>query len=309
MRLQLLIEQYIAYRRSLGEQQRSNGCTLRAFGHFIGDDTTIADVSLERVEAFLPGKGPITLSWYSKLSVLRQFYKYAVSRGYTANAPLPIVLPKLPPAFVPYIYSPNELEKLVHTAKNYDHICLAPETIQMILIVLYGMGLRLLELINLDRTHVNLTDSLITVHQGKFGKTRLLPIGSQLQRALQGYISRRPTSPANTPFFTNRAGGRIKPSTLQHNYRKLCCRAQISRSDGGRYQPRLHDLRHTFAVHRLTSWYRQGADVQKLLPQLSAYLGHVNIQATQVYLTMTPELLQQAGNRFEQYVMEENLHV
>jgi site-specific recombinase XerD len=69
----------------------------------------------------------------------------------------------------------------------------------------------------------------------------------------------------------------------------------------------MHDLRHTFAVHRLTSWYRQGADVQKLLPQLSVYLGHVHIRATQVYLTMTPELLQQASNRFEQYIEKEYL--
>jgi integrase/recombinase XerD len=67
----------------------------------------------------------------------------------------------------------------------------------------------------------------------------------------------------------------------------------------------LHDLRHSFAVHRLTSWYRQGADVQKLLPQLSVYLGHVCIRHTQVYLSMTPELLHEAGRRFEQYVTEE----
>jgi integrase len=81
--------------------------------------------------------------------------------------------------------------------------------------------------------------------------------------------------------------------------------AGVERNDGASYQPRLHDLRHTFAVHRLTSWYREGADVQKLLPQLSVYLGHVCLSSTQVYLSMTPELLASASSRFERYAGKE----
>jgi site-specific recombinase XerD len=77
----------------------------------------------------------------------------------------------------------------------------------------------------------------------------------------------------------------------------------VLRYDGGRYQPRLHDLRHAAAVHRLISWYRQGADVQRLLPQLATYLGHIHIAATQRYLTMTPELLHEASQRFERYAL------
>jgi integrase len=97
----------------------------------------------------------------------------------------------------------------------------------------------------------------------------------------------------------------VTTDTLRHNYRLLCERAGVRREDGARYQPRLHDLRHTFAVHRLTSWYRQGADVQRLLPHLSVYLGHVHIRTTQVYLSMTPELLQEANIRFERYAGKE----
>jgi len=80
--------------------------------------------------------------------------------------------------------------------------------------------------------------------------------------------------------------------------------ARVQRHDGGCFQPRLHDMRHSFAVHRLISWYRQGADVQRLLPQLATYLGHVHIAATQRYLTMTPELLREASQRFERYAWE-----
>jgi integrase len=93
--------------------------------------------------------------------------------------------------------------------------------------------------------------------------------------------------------------------TLQNAFKRLRNHAGIHRTDGGRYQPRLHDLRHTFAVHRLTSWYQQGADVQRLLPNLSVYLGHINVASTQVYLTMTPELLQEASARFESYARRE----
>jgi site-specific recombinase XerD len=79
----------------------------------------------------------------------------------------------------------------------------------------------------------------------------------------------------------------------------------LRREDGAYFQPRLHDLRHTFAVHRLVAWYRQGADVQLLLPKLSTYLGHIGLAETQHYLTMTPDLLREAGRRFESYAAVE----
>ena len=310
MNLQLLIEQYIAYRQSLGEQQKSNGCTLRAFGHFIGAGVQIADVHPDQVKVFLAGTGPITVNWHIKLSVLRNFYQYAISREYAAEAPLPTVIPKRPPGFVPHIYSLEEMRRLLHTAKsdNPYRTGIRPDTMHAILLVFYSTGLRIQELINLDRVDVNFAESTMKVIQSKFGKTRLVPFGPQLHHALQDYSKRRPASPGESPFFTTCHARRIKKVTLQHTFRVLCDRAGIRRTDGARYQPRIHDLRHTSAVHRLTSWYRQGADVQKLLPFLSVYLGHVNIRATQVYLSMTPELLEEAGKRFEQYATRAVCH-
>lgn len=308
MNLQSLIEQFIAYRQSLGEQWPAN-CTLRAFGRFIGADVEAADVSPEKVNCFLAGAGPITLTWHIKLSGLRTFYHYAVSRGYVAKAPLPTVLPKRPPTFVPHVYSHEELCRLLQAAKRFDRpLCLEPGALHLMLLVLYGTGLRVSELVGLARTDVNLTERLMKVRQSKFGKTRLVPFGPQLHKVLLEYDKQHPSSGDGDPFFATRLGGRVKADTLQHNYRILCDRTGIRRTDGARFQPRIHDLRHTFAVHRLISWYRQGADVQKLLPFLSVYLGHVHIRATQVYLSMTPELLEEAGNRFEQYATKEVRH-
>jgi len=130
-----------------------------------------------------------------------------------------------------------------------------------------------------------------------------------LQNALARYAEKRilPASRAEnpqTPFFVTRQGVALNYHLVENAFGRLRVHARIRRSDGWSHSPRMHDLRHAFAVHRLVSWYRQGANVQKLLPQLSTYMGHGDISSTQWYLTMTPELLSQAGQRFEHYAWD-----
>jgi site-specific recombinase XerD len=308
MNLQSLIAQYISYRRSLGEQWRPNS-HLNGFGNFMGADTDIDDIKPDKVRKFLEGADPITQTWHIKLGVLRNFYKYALSRGYAHESPLPTVIPKRPPTFVPHIYSQEELRRLFQVAKSFQRsLRIEPHTLHLMLVTLYATGLRLQELLNLNRTDVNLPEAVITVIKSKFGKTRLVPIGPQLQVLLSEYDKHRPPHQKNAPFFATREGNRIKADTFQHNFRILCSRAGVHREKEACYQPRVHDFRHTFAVHRLISWYRQGADVQLLLPVLSIYMGHVNIRATQVYLNMTPELLEEANARFEKYATKDYCH-
>ena len=106
----------------------------------------------------------------------------------------------------------------------------------------------------------------------------------------------------DSTFLANRDGTPLVKGTVQTAFAKLLQAAGIERSDDGRRAPCLHSLRHTAAVNRLTSWYRRGADVQRLLPALSTWLGHAHLDGTQVYLSMTPELLQEASLRFDHYV-------
>jgi site-specific recombinase XerD len=301
MNLLPLIDQFIKYRQAMGEQWSSN-CTLRAFARSIGANADIADVTPAQINRFLVGTGPVTLTWHIKLGSLRSFYQYAISRGYVDRSPLPTIFPQRPPAFIPHVYTHEELTRLLQAAKSFERpSSLEPGALHLILLVIYATGLRIRELVRLDRADVNLPECLMKVRESKFGKTRLVPFAPQLQRVLLEYQSHHPASSDKIPFFAARCGGRIKPDTLQHNYRALCDRIGLCRTDGASHQPRIHDLRHSFAVHRLISWYRQGADVQRLLPLLSVYLGHVHIRATQVYLSMTPDLLEEASNRFEQY--------
>jgi hypothetical protein len=111
-----------------------------------------------------------------------------------------------------------------------------------------------------------------------------------------------------SPFFVGRNGKKINMDTFRGASQQLRDHAGLHRTGGPRCQPRLHDMRHTSAVHRLTAWYREGKDVQLLLPQLPVYLGHTHLAATQVYLTMTPELLREASLRFELYGRGEGHH-
>jgi integrase/recombinase XerD len=177
-----------------------------------------------------------------------------------------------------------------------------------LLLLLYGTGLRVSEALALNQAEVDLTTAVITIRATKFYKTRLVPLGAELQQALAAYRAQRPsTSDAKAPFLTNKDGTRLIYRTINQAFGKLRKRAGVQRQ-AGRFQPRMHDLRHTFAVHRLVSWYQSGADVQRLLPQLSTYLGHAHLRATQVYLTMTPELLTAASARFAAYASQEVPH-
>jgi site-specific recombinase XerD len=309
-----LVTHYVTFRRTLGERCRTNEALLRSFCRSVGPQAPLAGITAAAIDAFLAGGGPVTSTWHIKYHALKGFFRFAVSRGHLDEAPLPAVLPKRPPHFIPYIYARDELRRLLDAIPTYRRYRarIEPETLRAILLLLYGAGLRAREALNLTIADVDLPKALLMVRDTKFFKSRLVPIGRDLTRVLTEYAHWRDlthlTAGGESRFFLGRRGAAIHLRTLEGTFQRLRDRAQVRRCDEARYQPRLHDLRHTFAVHRLTEWYRQGADVQRLLHHLSVYLGHAHLAATQVYLTMTPELLQQAGARFERYACGEDSH-
>jgi integrase/recombinase XerD len=314
MNLQHVVEEYATFRRTLGERFGVNGNVLKAFCKALGEDTALQDVAPERVSAFLSGTGPLTASWHVKHNALQGFYRYAISRGFVARSPLPMVIPKRPPAFQPYIYSQAELRHLMDATSSYQRNrgSLEPLTVKTLLLLMYGAALRASEVLSLKNTDVDLPNAVLTVRDSKFFKTRLVPLGTATTRILLDYANGRSqcgcSHDAESPFFVGRRGKKILLNTLEGAFQQLRQYAGLRRDGGPRCQPRLHDLRHTSAVHRLTAWYREGKDVQLLLPQLSVYMGHTHLAATQVYLTMTPELLHEASLRFELYAGREGHH-
>ena len=315
MKVNDLVTQFVAFRRTLGERFKTNEFLLRRFCREVGPRTPITRIRLKVVRKFLDDTGPITRSWHAKYFALKGFFQFAVSRGDLREAPLPTEIPKKPPLLVPYIYSREEIRRLldaIPSATRGKFCRMESATMRAILLLMYGAGLRRGEVLNLSIADADLANSLLTIRNTKFFKSRLVPISHDLTEVLREYASWRkdahPRAGVEGTFFVGRHGEAIHRCTLDNAFKRLREHAGVRRSDGGRYQPRMHNLRHSFAVHRLTEWYRQGTDVQRLVYHLSVYLGHAHLSDTQVYLTMTPELLQQAGKRFERYARGEDNH-
>jgi site-specific recombinase XerD len=295
----------------MGAGFKDAGGLLAAFGRAMGEDIDIADVSFEQVRAFAFGNDGYSRR---KHNALTGFYRYAVNRGYVTESPLPSAVPKSHDPFTPYIYSRDEVRRLLEATSSYrkTNRCLEPHTFRAILLLLYGAGLRVSEALHLTLDNVDLQSAVLTIRNTKFNKTRWVPLGPELQKALMRYATTREqqdhSCAASAPFFVERAGTHVPHNTIGHAFQTLRNYAGVVRADNAACQPRMHDLRHTFALHRLISWYREGADVQKLLPQLSTYMGHIDIASTQWYLTMTTDLLLEASARFEQYAFQEVCH-
>jgi integrase/recombinase XerD len=303
MKLRQVIEQYITLKQSLGFRFRTERRILKGFGKAMGK-ITIGQVSPMAVRTYLDGQGAVTPYWMRKWGTLRGLYRFALARGMARRSPLPQRAPKVAVPFTPYIYSQAELRRLLQAVTPERTKGLSPQTMRTLLLVLYGAGLRLSEALKLEQADVDIKERLLQVRQSKFFKSRLVPIGSKLAKVLKDYQAERPEDDgSHRRFFRANKGTPVSGATAERVFRALRLAADVKRPAGCRYQPRLHDLRHTMATHCLVNAYRQGADVQALLVNLSVYLGHIDLSGTQKYLTITPDLRQRASARFARYAL------
>jgi site-specific recombinase XerD len=313
MKLTQVVDDYVRLKRSLGFRFRSAEKILKAFARHAGP-VAFDEVGQDVVAGFLRGpRPPIRSTWHTKHSALAGLVRFALQRGLLSTSPLPFQIPKRPEYAKPYIYSTEELQQILDGSKILDArnrksgqaAGVAPLTFRTLVLLLYGAGLRISEAVALTVDDVDLTAGLLVVRNTKFFKTRMLPIGPRLSSALKLYAETRLAllnrPPSADTYLLGRHGIAISRQVAERYFRMVRSHVGIGRRDGSYFQPRMHDLRHTFAVHRLVTWYRQGADVQLLLPKLSTYLGHIGLAETQHYLTMTPDLLGEAGQRFERY--------
>jgi integrase len=308
MKLAALIEQYVEYKRSLGMVFKSQAVRLKAFLAEIGD-VELDHIAPKQVLMHLDGKvGPTTYHWFSKYQSLRPFFRYAIDRGHLQTCPLPKTLPKKPPQFRPYIYTVAEVKRLLDAAdcRHQSDWLLDPHTARTMILLLYGTGLRIGEATRLKLEDVDLDNQLLTIRETKFYKSRLVPVGNDLAKVLRSYHDHQwngwsPT--AESTFLSCRERRPIKHQTARLVFYRMRAEAKVWRDKTASYQPRLHDFRHTFAVTRLVTWYRDGKNVQRLLPHLATYLGHARLQETTRYLNMTKELMQEASQCFERYAL------
>ncbi len=312
MRLHALVDTYLTHKRSLGMRMHTEARELRFFCNQMGN-IELTRVPSHAVLAFVgdarkPGR------WRVRYGILSSFYRYALEREFVKTSPLPPRQPKFPAQTPPYIYSTAELERLLVAAAALPsaYFRLQPETYQTLLLLLYGSAIRIGEALALSVHDVDLALGLLMIRETKFFKHRLVPIGPKLRQVLHQYAQQRRALPLpeeeTSCFFCNRSGHGLHHGEVGAIFRRLRTQAGIRRMSGPRAQPRLHDIRHTSATHRLIGWYREGKDVQQLLPYLATYLGHRDLESTQRYLTLTPELLAHASARFHRCLQPENHH-
>jgi site-specific recombinase XerD len=307
-----VITDYLAARRAQGVQLRSGARVLRQFARETGN-LPLDAVTRQAVATFLSGHGALSAAWTTKYRLLTGLYRFAMARGHAEISPLPELKPKLPPQQSPYVYSHAELLSLLNATAVLKSVLshLRPQTYRTLLLILYGAGLRISEAITLTVVDVDFTERVLTIRKTKFYKSRLVPIGVQLAAAMTAYFAQRSTLPMpkgqESTFLCSRSGCHLTYQSVVTQFQRIRSQAGITCPSGELRPPRIHDLRHTAAVHRVLAWYQCGKDVQQLLPYLATYLGHVDIASTQRYLHMTPELLREASKRFAAYAQYENV--
>lgn len=215
MKLHCLITQYIAFRESLGEDFSSQARLLRQFSRVTGPELEAHEVQPDWVRTFLDGTRPLSSYWHRKQSILRGFYRYAITHGLLTFSPLPAQAPKRPPAMTPYIYTHEELGHLLDATTSFGRYArqIEPETFRAMLLLLYGAGLRLCEALALNRSDYDLEIAVLTIRNTKFHKTRLVPLGADLNQALATYMAqhhRTGSSASETvPLFPGKNSARL----------------------------------------------------------------------------------------------------
>jgi len=229
----------------------------------------------------------------SRVHIVRQFGEFLVRQGLNAYIPDGTLTPKKIMAFTPYIFSEAEIQNLLHAADNLKQRAVSSHrhlVIPLIFRMLYGCGLRLGEACSIRIRDVDLELGVLTIRDAKFGKDRLVPMAESLTEKLRYYAQSELKLSGTDDFFLPAPDdGPYNIGSIYGTYR--CLLWQCGISHGGRgVGPRLHDLRHTFAVHCLKRWVRQGVDLYAALPVLSEYLGHSTLDGTQRYLRLTADL-------------------
>jgi len=301
--LQERLDEYLALRRALGHRLERAGRLLAQFLAFLderGARTITAELALEWA-APPPASGS---NWHAlRLGVVRGFATWLHAIDPAVEVPPADALSWRSRRATPYLYRDEEIAALLAAAAIFSTPHRAA-TLRTLIGLLAVSGMRVGEAIRLDRPDVDYRGGLVVVRESKFGKSRELPLHPTTLAALRRYLRRpdRPAAAAATPaVFVSAAGTRLLYCGVQRAFARLVQETGL-RPRAGSCRPRLHDLRHSFAVTTVLDAYQSGAEVGPRLPLLSTYLGHVDPGATYWYLEAAPELLALAGERLERHL-------
>jgi len=237
-----------------------------------------------------------------RLATVRLFAKYVLALDPRTEVPRRDLLPYQKKRYTPYLYKNEEVAAMM-TAAYALHGSIRPHTYATIIGLLAATGMRVGEAIALDSADVNESQGLLVVRHAKFGKAREVPLHATTMTALRQYTRLRDRQwplPKSHCFFVSSVGTRLRRQHVSVTFAQLLEKAGLPSKPHCR--PRIHDLRHSFAIHTLIDWYQAGLDVEAHLPSLSTYLGHTSPSSTYWYLSAVPELLCLAAERLEDHM-------
>lgn len=309
--LRQAVHEYLAMRRSLGYKLREAGQGLYDFAAFMEHQraTTITQ-ELALAWAQQP-KNTQAARWAQRMSYVRGFARYRSAADPRTQIPPLGLLPFRPKRARPYLYSDKEIEQLLHATLHSPLSARHRKSCTLLPWVYYGLfgllsvsGLRLGEARNLELQDVDLKAGVLTIRGAKFGKDRLVPLHASTCGVLADYLVRRQRHWAGRPvssyLFVSSWGNRLDSAQVHRAFYAASRQIGLRGVDDS-HGPRLHDLRHRFATTTLVNWYRSDQDPERLLPILSAYLGHVHVADTQWYLNASPALMREAMSRLERH--------
>ena len=302
-------EDYLAHRRKLGYALKIEGEQLLRFARYAdridyqGPITT--DLAVRWAMASKKGE---RINWARRLDIIRRFAKYRILLEPQTEIPPEGLFGSSYRRIHPHIYSEEQSRALLVAARNLGPPNgLRPHTYVTLFGLLFSTGLRISEALRLTQTDVDLIRGILTIRESKFKKSRLVPLHPSTIIALHRYSKRRihyhPQQSSNA-FFLTEKGTSLKYHKCLLTFIDL--RKQLGWvEEEGKRPPRIHDFRHTFAVRRLLCWYQEEADLDRMIPALATYLGHVKVSDTYWYFTAVPELLEVVSHRFEDHFSTE----
>ena len=301
--LRKALNEYLSTRRKLGFKLQEAGKLLHDFVSFTekeGASFITADLALRWATQSL---GCQAARSAARLGIVRKFAQYQSAMDPRTEVPSRELIPYRYHRRLPYIYSNDEVRRLIKAAKMLQSpLGLRAATYSTFFGLLAVTGMRISEPIGLNQKDVDLMHGILTVYQTKFGKSRMVPIHPSTLKALQQYEDFRGKiypKPKTESFFISEQGTYLTYWTVRNTFVKLSRQIGL-RGPNDSHGPRLHDFRHSFATRTLLAWYRNGMNVDRHMPELSTYLGHAHVTDTYWYLSAVPELMQLAAMRLEQ---------
>jgi integrase/recombinase XerD len=296
------VDDYLALRRALGFKLRDYDVCLRELVSFLASKGSSRITTKLAVEFATQCEGQKPVSWKRQLGIVRGFALYRAGADPTTEIPPVGLLPFKSQRAQPYLYTEEEIRKLLEASLNLvSPHRLQPLTYYCLFGLLAVSGMRLGEALNLLPHDVDWAESVLTIRGAKFGKSRLVPLHPSTGEVLLDYAERRDYTYAPRQvlyFFVSSHGTRLIATNVSKVFRHLSRQIGIRDPNAGQ-GPRIHDFRHRFAVETLLGWYRSGEQIRHRLPVLATYLGHGNVTHTYWYLSNTPELMTAAAERLD----------